>query len=274
MRENTAQTRFLSRPQGRIAYDVQGQGPLVVLVPGMGDLRASYRFLAPQLLAAGFRVVMTDLRGHGDSDATFTEYGDEATAGDVAALIDELGGPAVLVGNSMGAAAAVVVAAQHPDSVSGLVLIGPFVREPKVSLLNRLLLRVAMARPWATRAWRAYLPSLFAGRKPVDLPEHLAAVAESMRRPGYARAFHQTVRQTSHDVAEQALAEVAAPALVIMGQQDPDWPDPQVEARWIGDMLSAAVDVVPDAGHYPQAQQPEATGRAVCDFARSVTERA
>src|SRR5450755_3263406 len=101
------ETRYLSRPEGRIGYDVAGDGSLVVLVPGMGDLRAGYRFLAPGLRAAGYRVACTDLRGHGDSDATFASYGDEETAGDVIALIEELGGPAVVVGNSMGAGAAV-----------------------------------------------------------------------------------------------------------------------------------------------------------------------
>jgi pimeloyl-ACP methyl ester carboxylesterase len=45
---------------------------LVVLVPGMATLRASYRFLVPVLKEAGYRVVCTDLRGHSDSDATFS----------------------------------------------------------------------------------------------------------------------------------------------------------------------------------------------------------
>jgi Na+/H+-translocating membrane pyrophosphatase len=48
------QTRFLERSGGRIAYDVTGEGPLVVCAPGMGDVRAVYRFLAPALVAAGF----------------------------------------------------------------------------------------------------------------------------------------------------------------------------------------------------------------------------
>jgi alpha-beta hydrolase superfamily lysophospholipase len=59
-------TSYLSRPEGRIGHDVAGDGSLVVLVPGMGDLRAGYRFLAPALRAAGYRVTCTDLRGHGD----------------------------------------------------------------------------------------------------------------------------------------------------------------------------------------------------------------
>ena len=115
-------TRFLTRPEGRIGYDVASDGPLVVLVPGMGDLRATYRFLARALRAAGFRVAVTDLRGHGDSDTTFTSYGDVETAGDVVALIEELGGPAVVVGNSMGAGSAAYAAAERPDLVSALVL--------------------------------------------------------------------------------------------------------------------------------------------------------
>src|SRR5271169_2933943 len=120
--------RYVARPDGRVAYDVDGHGPLVVLVPGMGDLRRSYRFLAPLLRGAGYRVACTDLRGHGDSDTTFASYGDVETADDVIALIDELGGPAVVVGNSMGAGAATLVAAQRPELVAGLVLVGPFVR--------------------------------------------------------------------------------------------------------------------------------------------------
>src|ERR1700678_2545364 len=115
-------TTYLARPEGRIGYDIGGQGPLVVLVPGMGDLRRAYRFLAPDLREAGYRVACTDLRGHGDSDPTFTSYGDEHTAGDIAALIADLGGPAVIAGNSMAAGSAVLTAAQHPELVSGLVL--------------------------------------------------------------------------------------------------------------------------------------------------------
>ena len=112
------EVRGLSRPEGSVAYEVAGAGPLIVCVPGMGDLRASYRLLQPQLLAAGYQVAVMDLRGHGDSGVSFAEYGDEPTAGDIASLIAELGGPAVIVGNSMAAVSAVLVAARHPELAS------------------------------------------------------------------------------------------------------------------------------------------------------------
>jgi pimeloyl-ACP methyl ester carboxylesterase len=262
---STGHTSYLSRPGGRIGYDVVGAGPLIVLVPGMGDLRAGYRFLAPALRAAGYRVACTDLRGHGDSDATFPSYGDEETAGDVVALISELGGPAVVVGNSMGAGSAVLAAAQRPELVSGLVLVGPFVRNPAVTMAQRILLRVAMARPWAALSWKSYLPKLYAGRRPADFTEHRAQVVASLRRPGYARAFSLTTR-TSHASAAARLAEVMAPVLVVMGEQDPDFPDPAAEAAWIAQAMRAQVVMVPEAGHYPQSQQPEITAGAVLRF--------
>jgi pimeloyl-ACP methyl ester carboxylesterase len=258
-------TSFLSRPEGRIGYDVDGAGPLVVLVPGMGDLRATYRFLAPVLRRSGFRVACCDLRGHGDSDTTFTSYGDEETAGDVTALIEELGGPAVVVGNSMAAGAAVLVAADRPDLVAGLVLVGPFVRNGQVGTVQRLLLRLALARPWAAMTWKSYLPKLYAGRRPADFEEYRAEVAASLHRPGHAKAFSLTTR-TSHDPAEARLADVSAPAVVVMGEEDPDFPDPAAEAAWIGRALSARVVMVPEAGHYPQSQQPGTTSAAVLDL--------
>ncbi len=263
------QTRYLSRPDGRIAYDVDGEGPLVVLVPGMGDLRATYRFLAPVLRGAGYRVAATELRGHGESDAAFPTYGDTETAGDVLALIEELGGPAVIVGNSMGAGAAAMVAAQRPDQVSGLVLVGPFVRNGKMSAMQRVLFRVAMAPVWAAAAWKSYLPRLYAGRRPDDFDAYRAQVLASLHLPGHARAFSRTTH-TNHDPAEARLAEISKPTLVIMGEQDPDFPDPKAEATWIADVLHGKAVMVAEAGHYPQSQQPEVTSNAVLGFLKGL----
>jgi pimeloyl-ACP methyl ester carboxylesterase len=257
--------QYLSRPEGRIAYDVAGDGPLVVLVPGMGDLRATYRFLAPALVAAGYRVATTDLRGHGDSDAAFASYGDVETAGDVVALIEALGGPAVIVGNSMGAGAAAYVAADRPELVSALVLVGPFVRDGSISAFTRIMMRVAMATPWAAMSWKAYAPKFYAGHRPDDLDAYLAGVVASIKRPGYTKAFSLTTR-TSHAPVEARLTEVSTPTLVLMGDQDPDFPDPRAEADWIASTLRGTVVMVPESGHYPQSQQPELVATAIVSF--------
>ena len=250
---------------GRVAYDQQGSGPLILLVPGMGDLRSTYRYLGPTLVAAGYTVATTDLRGHGDSNTLFDSYGDVETANDIEALIRELGEPAVVVGNSMAAGAAVIVAAEHPDLVSRLVLIGPFVREAAISKGGKQFFRLLMARPWATFAWKAYLPTLYAGRKPADFAEYRQRVIDGLKRPGYARAFSLTTR-TDHVHAGNSLAAVTTPALVVMGEKDPDFKDPQAEADWVAKALNGNAVMIPDAGHYPQSQQPELTAAAILQF--------
>jgi pimeloyl-ACP methyl ester carboxylesterase len=265
----TPSTRYLDRPEGRIGYDLQGSGPLVVLAPGMGELRSSYRFLAPELVAAGYTVATTDLRGHGDSDTTFSSYGDVDTAGDLSALIEHLGEPAVIVGNSMSSAAGVIVAAEHPERVTGLVLVGPYVRNPQVNPVMMAVFTALMAPFWIATTWKAYMPTLYSGRKPVDFDSYRASVVASLRRPGYAQAFSLTTR-TDHAPAEAVIPKVTAPTLVVMGERDPDFKDPVAEARWIGERLNAEVVMVPDSGHYPQSQQPELTSAAVVRFLESV----
>jgi pimeloyl-ACP methyl ester carboxylesterase len=263
----------LARPEGRVGYDVAGAGPLVVLVPGMGDLRASYRFMAPALRAAGYRVACTDLRGHGDSDTTFSSYGDAETASDIVALIEELSGPAMIIGNSMSAGAASLVAADRPDLVAGLVLIGPFVRNADIGVAKRAMFRAVMARPWAAAMWKSYMPKLYAGRQPDDFQQHRANVIASLRRPGYTKAFSLTTR-TDHTVVECRLPDVHTPTLVVMGEQDPDFKNPRAEATWIAQALSADIVMVPDSGHYPQSQQPDITNTAVLKFLAKASERA
>jgi pimeloyl-ACP methyl ester carboxylesterase len=269
----STKTRYLTSPDGRIAYDVDGSGPLIVLVPGMGDLRASYRCIAPALREAGYRVAATDLRGHGDSDTSFASYGDAETAADIVALVQELGGPAVIVGNSMGAGAAVIAAAEHPELVSGLVLVGPFVRNGSTSSIQKLLFRLAMTPLWAPAVWKSYLPKLYAGQRPADFEAYRAQVVASLRRPGHARAFSRTTH-TSHDAAEARLADVKAPTLVVMGDSDPDFPGPKAEAEWIAATLHGAAVIVPEAGHYPQSQQPAVMIDAVVGFLRSLGDHA
>lgn len=262
---------------GRIAVDVAGTGPLVLCVPGMGDLRSSYRHLAPGLVAAGYRVATMDLRGHGDSTLGFADHGDEATAADVLAVVtalDAIGGGAtggdghrsgaVVIGTSMGAAAAVLAAAREPDRVRAVVLIGPFVRDHGPGW-KRLALRVALLPPWGPAVWRRFYASLFPSGGPADHAEHLARVAAALTRPGRWAAFRRTA-SASHAAAEAALPGVAAPALVVMGDRDPDFPDPEAEARWVAERVGGEHRMIAGSGHYPMADRAAQTLAAVLAF--------
>lgn len=265
----TSAPQTLDRPGGRIAFEVAGDGPLVLCLPGMGELRSSYRYTMPALIDAGFRVAAMDLRGHGDSDATFPSYDDVSAGQDALAVIDRLTGPAVVIGNSMGAGAAVWAAAERPGSISGLGLLGPFVRNTPTNVLLTALFKVMTSGPWAPRMWTAYLPRLYPGRRPPDFAEHRSAIAASMRRPGHTKAFTATTR-TSHAPVAARIADVHCPALVVMGEKDPDFADPAAEAQWIGEHLPAEVAIVPGAGHYPQVEYPEIVNPQLVAFCKRV----
>lgn len=260
-------TTFLNRPAGAIGYDVHGAGPLVVCVPGMGELRSSYRHTVPALVDAGYRVATFDLRGHGDSATTFDTFDDQAAASDLLALIDELGGgPALIVGNSMGAAAAVLVAVERPAAVSGLVLIGPFVRDPELSPVKKFLFKYLLRGFWGRAAFRSYHKSMTPSGDQADIAAHRDEVMASHRDAQHWHAVQQTAT-TSHAAAAAVLASVRAPVLVVMGTKDPDFPDPAGEAGWVAQALDGGVLLVDGAGHYPMAEQPGVVNPAVLDFA-------
>src|SRR5690606_11146060 len=102
-----------------------GEGRPIVLLPGVWDLAASYRALAPQLIRAGHRVIAFDLPGHGASralGAARRELPVRALAASLEAALDELGvGRALLVGHDHGARVARELAARSPERAAGLV---------------------------------------------------------------------------------------------------------------------------------------------------------
>src|SRR4051794_41921139 len=116
-------TEYLKIEDQRIAYDVTGEGPLVVLSHGMGDTRNSYRFLAPLLVEAGYRVARVDLRGSGESSVGWGSYTRTDTAADLLAAVRHLGGPAVLVGQSFAGGAGAPAPAPAPPPGRGDVRI-------------------------------------------------------------------------------------------------------------------------------------------------------
>jgi pimeloyl-ACP methyl ester carboxylesterase len=259
----------LDRPGGRLAMHVQGAGPLVVASPGMGDLRATYRVLTPALVAAGYRVATVDLRGHGDSSTGWPTYAEAAVAEDLLAVIEALGGPAVLVGSSYSGGAAVVAAARRPELVRALVLSGAFVRDVPQGRMARLAAWLVSSTPLGRPLWGAYIPALYPGRKPADFPQHHAALRANLAEPGRWAAV-AAMAGAGHAAAEAALPAVRAPALVVMGGADPDFPDPAAEARRTAERLGgpARVLLVPGAGHYPHLQHPEEVVPAIVDFLR------
>jgi pimeloyl-ACP methyl ester carboxylesterase len=114
---------LLSRPDGvKIHWEERGEGPLVVLATQFFGSPAVFEALISDL-AADHRVVTYDLRGTGDSTRE-GPYDVATDAADLAALIENVGGPAVVIGWGDGCNRAVRVAAERPDIVGAIVTPG------------------------------------------------------------------------------------------------------------------------------------------------------
>jgi pimeloyl-ACP methyl ester carboxylesterase len=274
-------TEFLDIQGGRIAYEVTGEGPLIVLSHGIGDHRQVFRFLAPELVRAGFRVAAADMRGHGESSTgDWKSISRTDVAGDLVALIRHLGdGPAVIVGHSLSGGAATIAAATAPDLVSGIVEVGPFTRKVEYSVGG--LLRVGRYRRGSLllggvivlrslKMWMSYLDVAYP-EKPADYAASMGALRAKLSEPGRMAELLKTMKTSPAD-AGAALPRIACPALVIMGDQDPDWADPRAEAEGIVAEMPAGlgtVAMIKGAGHYPHAQCADEVAGLVASFLRT-----
>jgi pimeloyl-ACP methyl ester carboxylesterase len=269
----TPSTQFLKLPDGQIAYDdTGGAGPLVICVPGLGDMRRQYRFLAPKLAAAGFRVVTMDLPGQGESSVDWPAYSPAIVGADIVAMIRHLGASkAFIVGNSMAGGSAVWAAAEIPDRVAGIVMIDPFTRVIPTSSFLLAFLKVAMMRPWGPSFWSMYYGSLYKTAPPADLDSYRAALVANLKEPGRIEATGALVF-SSQAPCEARIPEVRAPVLVVMGTKDSDFDDPAAEADWVATHLHGKKLMVDGAGHYPHVEYPDIVAHAVVDFVKDAND--
>ena len=265
-----AGTRFLQRHEGLLAYEDWGEGPLVLCLPAPGDLRAEYRFLVPLLVEAGYRVVAMDLRGHGESSATWTDYSAAQVGEDMIALLRYLEAePALIVGTSITAGAAICAAADVPSLVRGLVLIGPLVHDTWPRWQRQLLLAPLLGSLWGPALWIRYYRTLYPAGAPYDFEDYLVRLHAKLREPQRMTALRQ-MTTASRRVPEARMCAVRTPSLVLIGSDDPEYEDPVTAAWMLADPLHADVALAEGVGHHPQCEVPAWTAREIVAFAGQI----
>jgi pimeloyl-ACP methyl ester carboxylesterase len=262
--------------------DFGGAGPPMVLVHGLGGAAENW-FAVGSALARRGHVVALDLMGFGR-----TPPGQDGVELDANyRLLDRFltavaGGPAIVVGNSMGGLIAMMEAARSPDRVAGLVLVSPAQPRLRGAPIDwpLLLALILYSIPWLGRKlWRrrvrrlgpaGLVDDLFRivcvdpSRVPRDVRDaHVALVAERLARMPWAEdAFVTAARSLMRALARKQewqamVSAIKAPTLVVQGardrlvplmasrtlvQQRPDW----------------RLEVLEDIGHVAQL---EAAGR-------------
>ena len=261
--------RYLQVDGTRIRYIDVGRGAPVVLLHGLGASMYAWRRNLAAVAAAGFRVIAFDNRGFGLSDKPSAPYDNAAYARLVIALMDSLRlTDAVLVGHSMGGAIAAQVAIEYPARVRGLVLVGSAglgAREPLLFRVARwpVLGPAALAlrgRGFTARLLRStyYDPGKVTE---ADVDQYYAPVAQ----PEYGRALRGVLQQFRFTALEGRLDRIAAPTLVLWGEEDRWVPMGLGRALAAGITRSAFV-TVPRAGHSVQEEAPDEVNHLVIRF--------
>lgn len=229
----------------RVHYLAEGpaNGPVIVLVHGLGSRAEDWRNLAPYLVGAGFRVYLPDLPGYGRSEkpANFSySVHDEATV--VVGFLDALGLKQVdLAGWSMGGWIAELVAARHPERV------------------NRLILFDA-AGLYVIPDWNTdlFMPSSAAQLGQLDdllmphPPQIPSYVARDILRLSHQHAWVMRraidTMLTAEDVTDKLLPELKMPVLIEWGELDRI--TPATEGRTIHQLIpQSQLNVIAGCGH-------------------------
>jgi 3-oxoadipate enol-lactonase len=235
--------------------------PAVLLAPSLGTTLAMWDHVADRL-AGRYRVVRFDTRGHGGSPAAAGPCSVSALAGDVVGLADKLGiDRFAFVGLSLGGAVGQVLAIEHPDRLTALVLCctGPSFGDPQTWRDRAAQVRAEgmgfLAEPtrgrWFTASFRETHP------REVD---RLIDMLTSTSPEGYAACCDALA---SYDVTER-LAEIQVPTRVIAGAEDEVSP-PSVGRLMAERIPDADLVVIDDASHIASAAQPEAFDTAVLE---------
>ena len=247
--------------------DTGGEGRLVVMLPGAGDVRSEYRFLKDPLANAGYRVVVADLPGHGDS-AVAPQYTVESTADALVELLENLdGGPAVVVACSFAPAAAVWAAAERPGLFAGIVSLSPHFHDDS-SAKGRVLnwaIRGLLRGPWAAGLWAKLYSGWYKTTPPSDLSVEVEKLKAMVADPARRRAVRETLVADRAGVAGRMHA-IDVPTLTIFGSLDDHFADPVATAAETAKELSGEHMVVEGAGHYPHAESPDVVAGAIASF--------
>jgi len=284
--EGTSPAQDVAGPEGQFleleGLDVyvlqEGKGERAyILLHGFGASTFSWREVIDPLAEDG-RVIAYDRPAFGFTERALTWEGDnpytpEAQVDMLEELLDTLEiQQAVLVGNSAGGTIAAHFALQHPDRVSGLILVDaaiytgggspawvrPLLNTPQMDHLGPLLTRSIATRGESFLENAYHDPSLITG-------EIRAGYKRPLQVENWDRALWELTKASRQlDLASQ-MEDLTVPTLVITGDDDRIVPTAE-SVRLAGEIPGAVLAVLEDCGHLPQEECPGPFLEAVADF--------
>ena len=248
------------------AYELNGQGPAVVLVHGMGMNRAMWQWLVPALTPQ-FQVLSYDLLGHGESVEPAGRPELRTFSEQIVELLDHSGlARAAVAGFSLGGMIARRFALDHPGRLSALAILhSAHDRSPaERAAMGQRVEKVNQSGPaamvdgallrWFTEEFRTRQPAMMA-----LVRGWMAANRKEVYAPIY--------RVLAEDDAELAepIAEIRCPTLVMTGAEDLG-NSPDMTQRMAAAIPGAKVAILPGLRHMALAEDPTAFNAPLVSF--------
>ncbi|WP_175916718.1 MULTISPECIES: alpha/beta hydrolase [unclassified Burkholderia] len=236
---------WLDHDGARIWHASFGDGPPVVLLHGGLGHAGNWGGQVPALLAAGYRAIVIDSRGHGRSTRDDRRYSYERMASDVLAVLDALHiGRARCVGWSDGACVSLVLAARAPERVVGVFFFA------------------CNMDPGGTKEM---VPSLLIDR---CFARHRKDYARLSATPGEFDAFVAAVSEmmrTQPDYSAADLAAITVPVAIVQGEHD-EFIRPDHAAYLAHTIPGATLTILPGVSHFAPLQRPARFNAAMLAF--------
>jgi len=253
-----------------MAYDVEGSGPPVVLLHGYPFNRSMWRDQVEALQATN-RVIMPDLRGLGETEATPEPATMNEMAEDVAALLDELKIDRVTLGGlSMGGYVALAFIRRFPLRVRALILAdtrpqtdteeGKLAREEQA----QKVLEEGMSAITDLILKKSLTPATLAGR-----PDIVSRVREMIAKSNPLGAAAALRGMAVRSDQTHFLASILAPTLIIVGSEDQLTPPSDAELMR-REIRGSRLVVIPGAAHVSNLERPAEFNHALTEFLRAL----
>lgn len=242
-------------------YEERGSGPAVVFLHGLGQRGSDWKASVDRF-AGTHRVITIDALGHGQSAKSKGPYSIAQMAALTADLLRRVvGGPAHVVGLSMGGMIAFQMAVDAPDCFKTMTIVnsGPNAVPRGFGEWLALNSRVAIVKWFGMKT----MAEIIAKRLFPDQPDHRAAFIAQMvtnDRDAYLAALRAIIGWTVQD----RIGAIAIPALVIAGELD--YTPPERKEEYVRLMQAAKLVVVPDAHHGFPMEDPETFNAIVGEF--------
>lgn len=250
-----------------------GGGRPLMLLHGFTGAKEDFADHLDALGGRGWHAVAPDHRGHGGSSHPDGPYSFSTFAEDAISLADELGWERfVLLGLSMGGMIAQHIVLDYPDRVAALILMDTSHGVPDDLDAELIALGREIVLDGGMRALLEAMQAL--GEQMLDTPAHYRVLAE---RPGYGEFGDSKLLRSSpamwvamtDEMLQQPdrldrLRDVAVPTLVIVGEQDEKFIDHA--ERMAKAVPGAVLEVIAEAGHSPQFENPDAWWTALTSF--------